>query len=200
MAQGVRLAVLDLPTVEQLQDPGWLEMVLRVHTYLGVAVDLDCPRAHALLSESSSLGLFNTSLYWLLMRDDGSSQPEHVIDSNLSLALGLDTELTLALNASSGRPLLYDVYQTAPPPWGRTFAPSMNLHGKPINWNPRTWKLDGRTNLHGLFLNATIVIQKYGNNGWRPTEPEIIEYLTNYEHNYYDTMTKFSYAVFLYGT
>ncbi|XP_039277543.1 ionotropic receptor 75a isoform X2 [Nilaparvata lugens] len=200
MGEGVRLAVLDLPLAEELQRPGWLEAVLRVHTYLAVAVDLDCPRAHALLSESSSLGLFNTSFYWLLLRDDASLHPEQVIDSNLSLSLGLETELTLAVNASSGRPRLYDVYQTAPPPWGRTFAPAMNLPGKPVNWNPRTWKLDGRTNLHGLVLNATIVIQKYGNNGWRPSESEIIEYLTNYEHNYYDTMTKFSYAVFLYAT
>ncbi|XP_039276108.1 uncharacterized protein LOC120349676 [Nilaparvata lugens] len=54
MGEGVRLAVLDLPLAEELQRPGWLEAALRVHTYLAVAVDLDCPRADALLSEVHS--------------------------------------------------------------------------------------------------------------------------------------------------
>ncbi|XP_075215106.1 ionotropic receptor 75a-like [Lycorma delicatula] len=192
MNMGIRIAVLEVP-----EDVDNLVTDLRVHTYLGVVVDLDCPKVNTVLSEGTSQTMFNASYNWLLVTENMTSVDD--VLSNNGITLNLESEVILATNvAPRSVAQLYDIYQTAPLPHGKTFSTHINQRGG-IAWNNRKWKLEGRTNLHGLVLNGTVVVQKYGKNGWYPDQKEVIEYLTNYQHNYYDTMTKFSYSVFLYA-
>lgn len=100
--------------------------------------------------------MFNGSYYWLAVTENQSTVDE-VLASN-GITLNLESEFILATNVAPRHvPSLYDVYQTAPLPTGKTFYTHINPRGG-IAWHNRKWKLDGRMDLHELTLNGTVVV------------------------------------------
>lgn len=100
--------------------------------------------------------MYNGSYYWLLLSENKTTVDEILAKNGITL--NLESEVIIATDVTPRKvPLLYDVYQTAPLPTGKTFYTHINSLGG-IAWHSRTWKLDGRTNLHELILNATVVV------------------------------------------
>ncbi|KAK0177987.1 hypothetical protein PV328_001976 [Microctonus aethiopoides] len=162
--------------------------ILKVNYYkLGIVLDLDCPHSEIIFDQQHLR--HNESYFWLMPMSKFTKIPNYFNQLPLNIA----TEMTLALlNNNNVSYTLYDIYNPSYRHGGKLNVTYMG------HWSVKDgikieltqYKYKRRGNLHGLVLNASIVID-------HPPVPDYITYIHNPINPHLDTMHRYNYALTL---
>lgn len=153
---------------------------------LGVILDASCDQASELFDFSSRRNYFNSSYYWLMLSADYNETKKQLNHQNINF----DAEITLAILDDKNITLL-DVYN----PSSKYTTELVISHKGTYNVaNGLAIKLKGiklnrRSNLRGITLNAGVVVTGIHQN------QTLIEYLESYDNPTIDAQHRHQYRL-----
>lgn len=169
-----------------------LQVLLKVDTLKrAVIYDISCPRTEKFFEVISRNSFFNATFNWLIF---GTTVPQDKVILQ-EQKIDVDAEISLLIPDginSSGRFLLYDIYNTLPHRGGKLNITYKGSWDKRLKFQLRFWqnKNAQRNNFHGIEVKGGIAILKV------PKFWTFREYLESNLYPEHDTINRYSYHLY----